>query len=52
MNGRKYVEQFELKRVLQTFESSLCGFLEQACLPHPASGLPLAPGKAKPETAP
>ncbi len=50
--GRKYVERFELERLLQAFESSLCGFLERSGLPHSGAGLPLVPGKAKAESAP
>jgi colanic acid biosynthesis glycosyl transferase WcaI len=50
--GRKYVEQYESKRLLRAYESSLCGFLERACFPYSAPALPLVPGNPNPESAP
>jgi colanic acid biosynthesis glycosyl transferase WcaI len=50
--GRRYVEQYELKRLLRSFESSLFGFLERSCLPISGLARPLVPGRTKPESAP
>ncbi len=48
--GRLYVEQFELKSLLQKFESRLHDFLDRTYPASSTTGLPIVPGKTRPES--
>ena len=50
--GRRYVEQFELRRLLQSFESSLVALVAGAQPRSSAAASPLDAKRAKPQSVP